>query len=76
MHCQLSEERTRKEMIDPQSARAGWYLRDHLLWDIFWRGDLPVFHVPSRRFYRNSEGIEDVGASWGQPSGDIPLGCF
>ena len=28
MH-QISEERTRKEMIDPQLERAGWYLRDH-----------------------------------------------
>jgi type I restriction enzyme R subunit len=25
----LSEERTRKEMIDPQLEQAGWYLRDH-----------------------------------------------
>ncbi len=25
----LSEERTRKEMIDPQLEKAGWYLRDH-----------------------------------------------
>lgn len=29
MPRQLSEERTRKEMIDPQLERAGWYLRDH-----------------------------------------------
>jgi len=26
---QISEERARKEMIDPQLERAGWYLRDH-----------------------------------------------
>jgi len=26
---QISEERTRKEMIDPQLEQAGWYLRDH-----------------------------------------------
>ncbi|MCJ7586052.1 MAG: DEAD/DEAH box helicase family protein, partial [Anaerolineales bacterium] len=26
---QISEERTRKEMIDPQLEKAGWYLRDH-----------------------------------------------
>ena len=25
----INEERTRKEMIDPQLERAGWYLRDH-----------------------------------------------
>jgi type I site-specific restriction endonuclease len=25
----LSEERTRKQMIDPQLEMAGWYLRDH-----------------------------------------------
>ena len=25
----ISEELTRKEMIDPQLERAGWYLRDH-----------------------------------------------
>src|SRR5574342_353386 len=25
----LSEERTRKQMIDPQLEKAGWYLRDH-----------------------------------------------
>jgi len=25
----ITEERTRKEMIDPQLERAGWYLRDH-----------------------------------------------
>ncbi len=25
----ISEERTRKEMIDPQLEKAGWYLRDH-----------------------------------------------
>ena len=25
----LSEERTRKEMIDLQLEQAGWYLRDH-----------------------------------------------
>ncbi len=25
----LSEERTRREMIDPQLERAGWYLHDH-----------------------------------------------
>ena len=29
MPRKLSEERTRKEMIDPQLERAGWYLRDH-----------------------------------------------
>ncbi|MFZ5819899.1 MAG: DEAD/DEAH box helicase family protein [Chloroflexota bacterium] len=29
MARQISEERTRKEMIDPQLERAGWYLRDH-----------------------------------------------
>ena len=26
---QISEERTRKELIDPQLEAAGWYLRDH-----------------------------------------------
>lgn len=25
----ISEDQTRKEMIDPQLERAGWYLRDH-----------------------------------------------
>lgn len=25
----ISEERTRKEVIDPQLEQAGWYLRDH-----------------------------------------------
>jgi len=25
----ISEEKTRKEIIDPQLERAGWYLRDH-----------------------------------------------
>ena len=25
----ISEEYTRKEMIDPQLEKAGWYLRDH-----------------------------------------------
>jgi type I site-specific restriction endonuclease len=29
MPRKLSEERTRKEMIDPQLEQAGWYLRDH-----------------------------------------------
>lgn len=29
MPRQISEERTRKEMIDPQLEHAGWYLRDH-----------------------------------------------
>ncbi|MBE0672133.1 MAG: DEAD/DEAH box helicase family protein [Anaerolineales bacterium] len=29
MPRKISEERTRKEMIDPQLERAGWYLRDH-----------------------------------------------
>ena len=29
MPRQTSEERTRKEMIDPQLEQAGWYLRDH-----------------------------------------------
>jgi type I site-specific restriction endonuclease len=29
MPRQISEERTRKEMIDPQLEKAGWYLRDH-----------------------------------------------
>jgi type I restriction enzyme, R subunit len=29
MPRKLSEERTRKEMIDPQLEHAGWYLRDH-----------------------------------------------
>jgi type I site-specific restriction endonuclease len=29
MPRQLSEERTRKDMIDPQLEQAGWYLRDH-----------------------------------------------
>jgi type I restriction enzyme R subunit len=29
MSRQISEERTRKEMIDPQLEKAGWYLRDH-----------------------------------------------
>jgi type I site-specific restriction endonuclease len=29
MPRQISEELTRKEMIDPQLEQAGWYLRDH-----------------------------------------------
>jgi type I site-specific restriction endonuclease len=29
MPRKISEERTRKEMIDPQLETAGWYLRDH-----------------------------------------------
>ena len=29
MPRQISEELTRKEMIDPQLEKAGWYLRDH-----------------------------------------------
>jgi type I site-specific restriction endonuclease len=29
MPRKLSEEQTRKEMIDPQLEQAGWYLRDH-----------------------------------------------
>ncbi|MEP7136836.1 MAG: hypothetical protein ABI904_18070 [Chloroflexota bacterium] len=29
MPRKLSEERTRKELIDPQLEQAGWYLRDH-----------------------------------------------
>ena len=29
MTRQISEERTRKELIDPQLEKAGWYLRDH-----------------------------------------------
>ena len=29
MPRQISEERTRKEMIDPQLEKAGWYLHDH-----------------------------------------------
>jgi type I restriction enzyme R subunit len=29
MPQQISEERTRKEMIDPQLDHAGWFLRDH-----------------------------------------------
>jgi len=29
MPYQISEERTRKEKIDPQLEKAGWYLRDH-----------------------------------------------
>ncbi len=29
MPRQISEERTRKELIDPQLEKAGWYLRDH-----------------------------------------------
>ncbi len=29
MPRKISEERTRKEMIDPQLEHAGWYLRDH-----------------------------------------------
>lgn len=29
MPCKISEEITRKELIDPQLERAGWYLRDH-----------------------------------------------
>ena len=29
MPHRLSEEATRKEMIDPQLEKAGWYLRDH-----------------------------------------------
>jgi type I site-specific restriction endonuclease len=29
MPRKLSEERTRKEIIDPQLEKAGWYLRDH-----------------------------------------------
>jgi len=29
MSRRISEERTRKEIIDPQLEIAGWYLRDH-----------------------------------------------
>jgi len=29
MPCRISEDQTRKEMIDPQLESAGWYLRDH-----------------------------------------------
>ncbi len=29
MPRKISEERTRKEMIDPQLEQAGWYLHDH-----------------------------------------------
>jgi type I site-specific restriction endonuclease len=29
MPRKISEDRTRKEMIDPQLETAGWYLRDH-----------------------------------------------
>jgi len=29
MPRQISEERTRKELIDPQLDKAGWYLRDY-----------------------------------------------
>jgi len=29
MPRKLSEERTRKELIDPQLEKAGWYLADH-----------------------------------------------
>jgi len=29
MPRKISEERTRKEMMDPQLEQAGWYLRDH-----------------------------------------------
>ena len=29
MPRQISEERTRKEMIDPQLEKAGWFLRDY-----------------------------------------------
>jgi len=29
MPRQINEERTRKELIDPQLEKAGWYLRDH-----------------------------------------------
>ena len=38
MSRKFSEERTRKEMIDPQLEQAGWYLRDHSLVDI----EIPV----------------------------------
>ena len=29
MPRKISEDQTRKEMIDPQLEQAGWYLRDH-----------------------------------------------
>ena len=29
MPRQISQDLTRKEMIDPQLEKAGWYLRDH-----------------------------------------------
>jgi type I site-specific restriction endonuclease len=29
MPRRISEAKTRKEMIDPQLEKAGWYLRDH-----------------------------------------------
>jgi type I site-specific restriction endonuclease len=29
MPRRISEDQTRKEMIDPQLEKAGWYLRDH-----------------------------------------------
>ncbi|GAB4457164.1 MAG: DEAD/DEAH box helicase family protein [Anaerolineales bacterium] len=45
MPRKLSEEQTRKQLIDPQLERAGWYLRDHSKVKI----EVPV-GTPSRRF--------------------------
>jgi type I site-specific restriction endonuclease len=47
MPRQINEERTRKEMIDPQLDKAGWYLRDHSKVKI----EIPVDGEPARRVY-------------------------
>ena len=44
MPRRLSEDQTRKQLIDPQLERAGWYLRDHSKVKI----EVPV--TASRRF--------------------------
>lgn len=51
----LSEERTRKEMIDPQLEQAGWYLRDHSKV----RKEIPVEGLKTSEVSETSEIWED-----------------
>jgi type I site-specific restriction endonuclease len=43
MPRKISEDQTRKEMIDPQLEKAGWYLRDHADRICFLRAAQSVF---------------------------------
>ncbi len=52
MPRKLSEEQIRKQLIDPQLERAGWYLRDHSKVKI----KVPV-GAPSRRFESHRDGM-------------------